>query len=730
MSQFNKKRCLAPMIMACLVGSIWSVGGVSYGATTYNLDNMVIAGNREKVAEPVVEKTQPEATYGGGQVTKTNSLGALGNRANIDTPFNVTGYTAQLIEDRQMQSVDDVVLTDASVSNATDMSANKTWTIRGISQNAEDTSFNGMFGAGPIYGESLDNVASVEVLKGPAALLNGLAPNGSVGGSVNLVPKRAEDTPTRKFTIGVDNGHQWRQHLDLGQRFGANNKYGVRVNVSHKSGSGKLSGEHYNGNNAAIGFDVRGNRYRASVDMGYTNTNKENFAAPLRISHTFVPGVPSMNTKFSADGAFIHSIEKYMAAKGEYDLNKDWTLYGGFGFRTSSQESYTSTLTFMNQASATTTNVNAAAAAKAGHANSQMIGIRGKAKTGGITHEINVVGNRYDSTFASLPGTSQRYWTDPFNPTWQTPTGLLRAKNLNKTSHTYMSGLAITDVLSTKNNKWQFIVGARYQKIASQNFNRTTGAQSSAYSSSAWSPAFGIVHKFNDKFAMYGNYIEGLQPGIMVPYNDGNLNEGQVFAPYKTKQKEIGFKYDSGKYAATISAFTVDLPSYGYVRFSPAINGYSWRYEQTATTRNRGIELNVYGEPKKGTRVLGSMMFLDAKLKNTRSAATQGNQDAGRSRFTAVLGVEQDIKAVKGLSLNTTATYNSKAYINQENTLSVSPWIRWDIGAKYEFTAGKTPLTLRADVYNVFNHNHWEAAGYRIYQGKGRTLALSLTTEF
>lgn len=730
MSKFNKKRYLAPMIMACLVGSMWSVSGVSYGATQYHLDDMVISGDREKVVEPVVEETQPEATYGGGQVTKTNSLGALGNRANIDTPFNVTGYTAQLIEDRQMQSVDDVVLTDASVSNATDMSANKTWTIRGISQSAEDTSFNGMFGAGPIYGESLDNIASVEVLKGPAALLNGLAPNGSVGGSVNLVPKRAEDTPTRKFTIGVDNGHQWRQHLDVGQRFGNKNKYGVRLNVSHKSGSGKLNGEHYNGNNAAIGFDVRGNTYRASVDMGYTNTNKENFAAPLRIDHTYIPAVPSMNTKFSADGAFIHSIEKYMAVKSEYDLNKDWTLYGGFGFRTSSQESYTSTLTFMNQASPTTTNVNAAAAAKTGHANSQMIGIRGKAKTGGITHEINVVGNRYNSTFASLPGVAQRYWTNPFNPTWQTLTGLLRAKNLNKTAHTYMSGLAITDVLSTKNNKWQFIVGARYQKIASQNFNRTTGAETSSYSSSAWSPAFGIVHKFNDKFAMYGNYIEGLQPGIMVPYNDGNLNEGQVFAPYKTKQKEVGFKYDSGKYAATISAFTVDLPSYGYVRFSPAIGGYSWRYEQTATTRNRGIELNVYGEPKKGTRVLGSMMFLDAKLKNTRSAATQGKQDAGRSRFTAVLGVEQDIKGVKGLSVNATATYNSKAYINQQNTLSVSPWIRWDIGAKYEFTAGKIPLTLRADVFNVFNHNHWEAAGYRIYQGKGRTLAVSLTTEF
>ncbi len=724
----QRKKYLAPLVMACLVGGVCSVTSVSYGATQYNLDDITIDGSRERVEQPTV--TEQPTTYGGGQVAKTNSLGALGNRANIDTPFNVTGYTAQLIEDRQLQTVDDVVLYDASVSNATDMSAAKTWTIRGITQSAEDTSFNGMFGAGPIYGESLDNVESVEVLKGPAALLNGLTPNGSVGGSVNLVPKRAKDTPTRKFTIGVDNGHQWRQHLDLGQRFGDNNKYGVRLNVSHKSGSGKLTGEHYNGNNAAIGFDVRGNRYRASLDMGYSNTNKENFAAPLRIAGSVVPAVPKMNTKFSADGAYVHAIEKYMAAKAEYDINKDWTVYGGFGFRTASQESFTSTLSYISPTS-TTLNVNASATARTSHANSQNLGVRGKVKTGGITHEINVVGTRYSGTAAVLPGTAQRYLvSDVFNANWRTPTGLLTAKNLRKTAHSYMSGLAITDVLSTKNNKWQFIIGARYQKISSQNFNRNTGAQTSAYSSSAWSPAFGIVHKFNDKFAVYGNYIEGLQPGIIVPYNDGNINEGEVFAPYKTKQKEIGFKYDGGKFAATISAFTVDLPSFGYVSFTPAINGYSWRYQQTATTRNRGVEINMYGEPKAGTRILGSLMFLDAKLKNTRSAATQGKQDVGRSRFTAVIGVEQDIKAVKGLSLNATATYNSKAYINQQNTLSVSPWIRWDVGAKYEFNAGHTPLTLRADVFNVFNHNHWEAAGYRIYQGKERTLAMSLTAEF
>ena len=31
----------------------------------------------------------------------------------------------------------------------------------------------------------------VEVLKGPTAMLNGMPPNSSIGGTVNIVPKRA-----------------------------------------------------------------------------------------------------------------------------------------------------------------------------------------------------------------------------------------------------------------------------------------------------------------------------------------------------------------------------------------------------------------------------------------------------------------------------------------------------------------------------------------------------------
>jgi iron complex outermembrane receptor protein len=41
----------------------------------------------------------------------------------------------------------------------------------------------------------------VEILKGASAMLNGMPPYGSIGGSINLIPKRApEEDPNRVTT--------------------------------------------------------------------------------------------------------------------------------------------------------------------------------------------------------------------------------------------------------------------------------------------------------------------------------------------------------------------------------------------------------------------------------------------------------------------------------------------------------------------------------------------------
>ena len=56
--------------------------------------------------------------YPAEQVARGGRAGILGTRDNIETPFSITSYTNELIQDRQAKSVGDVLQNDAGVRTA------------------------------------------------------------------------------------------------------------------------------------------------------------------------------------------------------------------------------------------------------------------------------------------------------------------------------------------------------------------------------------------------------------------------------------------------------------------------------------------------------------------------------------------------------------------------------------------------------------------------------------
>src|SRR5258708_17399562 len=62
------------------------------------------------------------------------------------------------------------------------------------------------------------------VVKGPGALLFGMSPNGSVGGVINIAPKRANEDVAR-LTTGWTSDSLWRAHAD---------RKSTRLNSSHQ----------------------------------------------------------------------------------------------------------------------------------------------------------------------------------------------------------------------------------------------------------------------------------------------------------------------------------------------------------------------------------------------------------------------------------------------------------------------------------------------------------------
>lgn len=178
------------------------------------------------------------AEYAGGQVARGARLGMLGNADVMDAPFSITSYTARTIEQQQARSVADLLqANDPSVrvvGGRGDLV--DSYTIRGFSVQNADVAFNGLYGLLPFWRVPIEFAERVEVLKGPNALLGGISPGGSVGGTINLVPKRADDQPLTHVSVDWTQRSQLGTHLDIGRRFGENNAFGVRFNGVYRNG--------------------------------------------------------------------------------------------------------------------------------------------------------------------------------------------------------------------------------------------------------------------------------------------------------------------------------------------------------------------------------------------------------------------------------------------------------------------------------------------------------------
>ena len=705
---------------------------------SYDLDTVEVVGQRpvsqsvETVEEPAEETPN---VYAGGQVSNTVTLGALGEKKALDVPFNIVGYTEEQIKNTQVSLLADLLANDPSVSNQTLSGVSSAWNVRGFKSQHQDVQLNGLYGIAPRFYGGTESLERVDVLKGPAVLLSGIAPNGSLGGVVNYTTKRAGKEPLNRITMSYGDGGIFTQQIDIGRRT-TDGKAGVRVNVLNRNGDSSFD-EHNRTNSLAIGADYQGERYRIGFDYGlvynkvedqqYQVTVGKNDAvgSALRTAWGSMPRV-SHDTKFGAYGGYRTLHEHYGMVSGEYDFSKNWMGFLKFGMRTTKMESIDNNF-LVNRADGRT-GVTYNYKNQLNKADSIEFGVRGKVQTGALKHELTLAANRIHYTRymrnRKIGTGTTNFWNinlqipnNPYN--WSQP----------KNDENTLTGFSVAGIISTADERWQFVIGGRQQNVKIDNYNTTTGKIKSSYDKSVFTPAFALVYKPKANMSVYANYMQGLDAGDAVVTADDAANDGTAFAPFKTKQYEFGVKYDFGRWATTISAFNIKSPTLIADIANPV--GTKYNYYPTGEVRHRGLEWNFFGEPVKGTRLIGGLMLLDAKYTKSQGGAYNGNRVPATSRWSGVLGLEHDLKSVPGLTFTTRLTYNSSAYINEVNDFSVKPWTTWDLGARYKFNAGSTPMTVRMDVYNVTNRNYWRALiNNGVFLGKERTFMLSLTADF
>jgi iron complex outermembrane receptor protein len=154
-------------------------------------------------------------------------------------------------------------------------------------------------------------------------------------------------------------------------------------------------------------------------------------------------------------------------------------------------------------------------------------------------------------------------------------------------------------------------------------------------------------------------------------------------------------------------------------------------FREDGEQRSRGFELETFGEPLAGLRLLGGLALLDAELRETEGGGlNDGNGVPGSPDYVVKLGAEWDTPVVNGLTLVGHVIRAGEQKGNNANTVELGAWTRLDLGARYAVAEG---LTLRARVENVLDEEYWETAeafdgNYSL--GAPRTFILSGTVSF
>ena len=663
--------------------------------------------------------------YAGGQVARGGQVGLLGNQDFMDTPFSTISYTAEQIQNIQATDIASVIArSDASVDAKQSSTVYvEEFQIRGFNVSAYDMTFNGVRGMAPYYRIYPEIAERVEVLKGPSALLNGMA---ALGGSVNIVPKRAGDTPIARLTGSYMSDSRFGLHADLGQRLGENKEWGIRFNGLYRDGDTASKGSTQKSGLFALGLDHRGQKVRASLDVYRQNDDIGGYA--LR-GITLADGLPvprPMNPRRRPGQSweFANARDEGALLKGEVDLTPNLTAFSSIGLSRFAWDSIFSVYEIENTAGD--------ASVGAGYQKQRIdrlsgeIGVRGKAQTGAIRHEfvVQATGLREKSKLdfeRSLLGAG---WSgniyqhhDIVTPDF----GNFASRPVPRAADDRQYGVALADTLSWMDDRMRLTLGVRRQTVESKSYDSLgDGALDDHYRASAWTPAAALLFRVNARASVYGNYIEGLQPGSKAPLTAAN--PGQVFPPYKTRQTELGVKYDAGSFTTTASIFQIERPS---EMIDPLTNIYSVNGEQ----RNRGLEINIFGEPARGTRVMGGVAFIQARQTRTEDGLNQGRRAASTPARIAKLGVERDVVVVPGLTLAGNLTYTGSQYIDEGNTLSIPGWTRLDLGARYAARMANHPATLRASVLNAGNKAYW-LSSVSGGVGDARTFLLSASVDF
>ncbi|UKE61390.1 TonB-dependent siderophore receptor [Xanthomonas translucens pv. poae] len=696
---------------------------------------------RANAADPQTPVELDAVNVQGEQPHHRSTLGGYGDAALLDTPASIGVIDRAQLDDRQVRVLSEVLRADAAVGDSyAPIGYYENFVVRGYSLNAANSyRINGLTVTGE-QNVALENKQQVQVLKGLSGLQSGLT---EPAGVIDYITKRPQQV--RTLVLGTDDDGGRYAALDLGDWFGRERQFGLRVNAAHEDIRSYVA--HADGRRnflslaadwnidaqSSLQLDVEDQDRQQRSVPGYQLLGGERVPGDVSVQRllAYQPwsrpvGIDALNAQLRYQYRFNDGWRAQLAAVHSRAVIDDYSSFawGCYGAASCAGDAIPNSFSregdydLYDYRSPDDTRRN----------DQLQASVSGTFATGALQHQLNAGLDELHRTIDqhgainALIGSGNIAADPPLLAQADAELGP-RRRRLDSTQQS----LLVSDRIGI-GEAWQLLLGARQLRYDERAWDRD-GALTRHTRRSQLLPQAALLFKPQDTLSLYASFAKGLAPGGTASWFASNADA--ILAPTSAYQTEAGLKYARGGLALGAAVFDM-RQAYQYAQ--PQADG-SFLYLQQGRLHNRGIELSADGTIGARLHVQASVAGLRARAEDTGTPAYEGHQALNVPRLRASAQASWDVPGASGLALLGGAQYSGAKYADRSGRVAVGGYTVYNVGARYATRLGTLPTTLRLSVDNLADKRYWRDVGEYLgddylFLGAPRTARLALQFDF
>ncbi|MGE2092014.1 ferrichrome porin FhuA [Escherichia coli] len=266
-------------------------------------------------------------------------------------------------------------------------------------------------------------------------------------------------------------------------------------------------------------------------------------------------------------------------------------------------------------------------------------------------------------------------------------------------------------------------LGGRYDWAEQSSFNRDYGNKSDR-DDKQFTWRGGVNYLFDNGVTPYFSYSESFEPASLTDAN------GDLFAPSKGKQYEVGVKYVPEDRPIVLTGALYQLTKTNNLMADPNNPNFSI---EGGEIRARGVELEAKAALSASVNVLGSYTYTDAEY--TTDTTYKGNTPAQVPKHMASLWADYTFfdGPLSGLTLGTGGRYTGSSYGDPANSFKVGSYTVVDALVRYDLArVGMAGSNVALHVNNLFDREYVASCfnTYGCFWGAERQVVATATFRF